>query len=177
MTDIEQDVTEDAPGVHLFAKLGLSIESLAAQVRRSNTLEQQRLSRLPNLISIERASVPGAATTDVIDFGSPQPGRTWIVRLLMAIANPVAANAAVVTWYVGQNVGGNAPGMLPGTMARWQFPSVPGFQTFTSNVIQLLPQQHLLAGLTGIPGGSNISLAAVVNEQLFYAQSTAVAVE
>lgn len=168
---------DDNPLVALFAKFDLSINSLTRQVARANQLEQQRLAALPNYLPIARMSSPGAAVVDFQDFQGPQPGRIWVVRLLAAVAQPLAANAALVTWYVGQNMPGPAAGMMPSTMARWQFPSVPGFQNFTSDVIKVLPGERLIAGLTGIPASSQIALIAAINDQPLYAQSFPVAVE
>jgi hypothetical protein len=169
--------TDTKPILDLFARFDLSINSLAREVKKANQLEQQRLASLPNYIALSRMSSPGAAVTDVKDFDGPQPGRYWVVRLLTAIASPDAANAAKVTWYVGQSMPGPAAGQLPSTMARWQFPSVPSFQSFTSDVIKVFPGERVLAGLTGIPASSNIALSIAVNEQPIWAQKYVAAVE
>jgi hypothetical protein len=168
---------EAPPGFDLFANFHLAITDLTKEIRKANRSEQRRLASLPNYVALSKMSSPGAATTDFQDLGSPQPGRCWIVRLLVAIASPDAANAAKVTWYVGNIMPGPAAGQLPITMARWQFPSVPGFQNFTSDVFKVFPQEHLIAGLTGIPASSNIALTACVNDQPIWAQAGPVAVE
>jgi hypothetical protein len=163
--------------VNLFAKLDVSLGTLGQEIRRSNLMEQQRLANLPVNMPFSRMSSPGAATTDIQDFGGPQPGRQWVVRLLAAVASPLAANAALVTWYVGQNMPGPGTGMPPATMAVWQFASVPGFQNFTADVIKVMPGEHLVAGLTAIPASSNIALKAIINDQPLFAAGAAVAVE
>lgn len=160
----------------VFAKFSLSVDRLATQLERQNSLEQKRLSVLPRNIPMIRRSQPGAGTTDVQAFGGPQPGREWVVRLLAAFASPLAANASVVTWYVGQNMPGAAAGTLPSGMARWQFPSVPGFQNFTSDVIVLRWGEQLVAGLTAVPLNSVIDLTAVVDDQPEFAERFRVAV-
>lgn len=175
--EIEQAVEDDTPGVHLFAKLGLAIESLTTQIQRANQNEQRRLAALPISYPFQQFSQPGAATTDIKDFGGPQPGRVWIVRLFTAFATPVAANAAVVSWYVGQVMSGDAAGQLPINMKRWEFPSLPGEQAFTSNVITIRNGEHLIAGLTGIPASSRITLNVVVNDEPLWAARFAVAPE
>jgi hypothetical protein len=63
---------------------------------------------------------------------------------------------------------GPAAGMLPSTMVVWQFASLPNFQSFTSDVIHINPGEHLIAGITGIPAASVISLGALFNDQLVY---------
>ena len=165
MTDIETDVAEETPGFHLFAKLGVSLESLAGEVKKINDREQRRLAGLPVNYPFQKLSQPGAAVTDIQDFGGPQPGRVWIVRLLSAFASPVAANAASVSWYVGQVMPGDAAGQLPITMKRWEFTSLPAAEKFTSDVLTLRNGEHLIAGLIGIPAASRIALNAVVNDQ------------
>jgi hypothetical protein len=180
MTDSVDDVfdnPEPQPGFDLFAKFGLALGKLTDELVEHRRMEQQRLARLPIYIGLARMSSPGAAVTDLVDFQGPQPGRMWVVRLLTALASPLAANVAVVTWYVGQIMPGPAAGMLPSTMAVWQFPSVPGFQNFTSDVIKVMPGEHLIAGLTAIPAASNIALKAAINDQPLFAQRGAVAVE
>lgn len=163
-------VNEDGPDgkawLDLFGKLSIGINNVATELATVRNKEQARLRHVPVNIPLFQKSVPGAAVTDIKDFGGPQPGREWIVRLLIAVADPPAANASIVTWYVGQNVPGSTAGVLPVTMVRWQFPSVPGFEKFTSDVIRIMPNEHLIAGLTSIPASSNIGLSVVVLDQL-----------
>lgn len=165
------------PLLEMFGKFDISIGNLTQEMRRAYLQEQQRLANLPVNIPFSKMSSPGAATTDIQDFGGPQAGRQWVVRLLVALASPLAANASVVTWYVGQNTPGPAAGMLPATMGVWQFASVPGFQNFTTDVIKVQPGEHLIAGLTGVPANSNIALKIIVNDQPLFGAGSAVAVE
>lgn len=293
MTAPESDVDFlDQDGLNLFAKFKLSIDTLTSAVEK-NTLkairaEQFRLAQLPTYIPLARMSSVGAGTTDVQDFGGPQPGRVWVVRLLAAFGSPLStlspapvynsvsatfgaglANSlalpvsfesitgfsvnfqggaaavsgqiavtnivggslfylvtvpvggkdftvtypnplpstgvapvvnvpamaagpysitiygtysnqspgATVTWYSGQVMPGPAAGQLPSTMARWQFANLPGTQNFTSDVFKVMPGEHLIAGLTGIPINTNNALIAAVNDQPLYAQGFPVAVE
>lgn len=162
----EQD--SDAPfSLKVFADLNLAIGDLSNEVKGFRK-EQARLAAQPNVVTLEQMAQPGAAVTFLQDMGSPQAGRTWIVRMLAAVASPLAANTTVTTWYVGQNITGPGAGMLPATWVRWQLPAIQAggasVQTFTSNVIQVLPNQHLIAGLTSVPAASSIALIAVVNE-------------
>lgn len=165
MTMPEAETPDEGNILNLFAKFNLAINDLTVEMRKAYKQEQNRLNQLPNHYTFSRASIPGAAVTDVIDFNGPQPGRVWIVRLLTAVANPLAANASLVTWYVGQIMPGPAAGMLPSTMVRWQFASVPAFEKFTSDVITVKPGERLIAGLTGIPASTNIALTVSVDDQ------------
>jgi hypothetical protein len=163
----DAEASSDSGLINLFAKFTASVDSLATQVAKANRIEQAKLAHVPNTIPFSRVSQP-SGTFDIQDFGGPQPGREWVVRLLVAVAQPLAANAALVTWYVGQNMPGPAPGMLPASMARWQFSSVPGLQNFTSDVIHIKFGEKLYAGLTGVPASSIIWLTAAINDELLY---------
>jgi hypothetical protein len=168
---------DSGPGIDIdvMAKLNVAIGELTTELKKGARREQRRLAALPINYPFEKFSSPGAATSDVQDFGGPQNGREWIVRALLAVSVPFAANASVVSWYVGQIMPGLAPGQLPSGMLRWQFPSVPNMQTFTSDIIKVRFGEHLIAGLTSVPASSNIGLIAVVNDQPQYAGSPVVA--
>jgi hypothetical protein len=162
--DADASAGRDNALLDLVGKLHIGINSLSKQLERFLT-EQMRLNQQPRNVPLEILSQPGAATFDIKDFGGPQPGREWVVRNLSAVASPLAANAALVTWYVGQVMPGPGNGMLPPTMARWQFASVPAFQAFGGNTITIRNGQHLIAGLTGVPASSSIALVATINDQ------------
>lgn len=167
---VQADAEADSTGkalVDLLGQIHVGITDLTTEVKRQYNAEQKRLTNVPINLPQSRLSTPAGAT-DLQDFGGPTPGREWIVRLLNAFAVPLAANAAVVTWYVGSIVPGPAAGMLPATMGVWQFSSVPGFQVFTSDVIRVRQGEHLIAGLTGVPAASAIALKAIVNDQPLY---------
>lgn len=165
--DVETAGPEPGAWLDLFGKLKVSLDGVASQLAQANRREQEALRHVPVTIDLDRQSNPGAAVTDLQDFGGPQPGREWKVRVLSAVAVPLAANAAVVTWYVGQIMPGPAAGMLPPSMVKWQFASVPNFEDFSS-VITVKNGEHLIAGLTGIPAASVISLGATIDDQILY---------
>lgn len=168
MSDEDED-TLDTPGFHMFAKIGLALETLNANLETQAKNEQRRLAALPINYPFQRISNP-AGVTDIVDFQGPLPGRVWIVRALAAFASPVGTNAAVVSWYIGQNMTGDAPGQLPLNMKRWEFPSLPGQQPFTSNILTVRNGEHLIAGLTSVPASSRIYLNVVVNDEPLWAQ-------
>lgn len=165
--DVETSGPEPGAWLDLFGKLKVSLDSIGTQLAQANRLEQEALKHVPVNIPFSQVAQPGAATTALIDFGGPQNGRQWDVRMLSAIAVPLAANATVVTWYVGQIMPGVAAGMLPATMAVWQFPSVPSFEDF-SHTVTLKSGEHLIAGLTGVPASSVIALKAIVDDSILY---------
>lgn len=149
------------PGFSFMAKLNASITSLTDVLTQARITEQKKLSALPNYVTLERQSNPGTATTDVQDFGMPQAGRMWQVQLLLAFASPLAANAAVVTWMVGQAYPPSNM-VLYGNWARWQFASVPGQKDLSGDKLTVLPGQHLIALLTSIPAASVINLNVAI---------------
>lgn len=83
------DVDEN-PLIKLYAKLNLSIDSLSNKVDKQLRTEQQRLANLPNSITFSRLSQL-QGSTDIQDFGGPQPGRLWSVRLLAAFQSPLTS--------------------------------------------------------------------------------------
>lgn len=161
---MNEETELDNPGFHLFGTLRVSLESVASELKRANDREQQRLSRIPINVPFSRLSNPAGAT-DIIDFQGPQPGREWHIRMLTGYASPVAANAAVVSWYIGQIVTGDAAGQLPITMKRWEFSSLPNAEKFNANVLVVRAGERVIAGLTGVPGSSRIGLTVIVEEQ------------
>lgn len=291
LTDVADDVASDEDsGLQLFANFKLAIQTMTEKLDQQVKLEKRRIAALPNYVPLSKMSVITNATTDIQDFGGPQAGRIWIVRLLVATPSPIsfttsstpnqasntfgaaatgsvslpaggfitgfdinflpaAANvtgivtvtnvsggtmsyeigigtggggtdlpirypaplpaassgvaptvnvpaivggpaysitvygqtvggtSAVATWYVGQVMNGPAAGQLPQTMARWQFTTLPSYQNFTSNVIEVLPNERLVCGLTGLSANANTALTAVVLDQPLYAQRYPVAVE
>jgi hypothetical protein len=75
----------EAPaGFDVFAKFGLTIDSLASEIQQDRRSRQQSLARQP----IYRV-VPGQAVTaggiGKANLGSPTDGREWIVKLLGAV--------------------------------------------------------------------------------------------
>jgi hypothetical protein len=92
------------------------------------------------------------------------------------VSGTLATNATVVTWYVGQIMPGPAPGVLPITLHRWQFASIPGFQTFGNSVISVNQGEHLIAGLTGIAANADIALNASIEDQPAFGAQAAYAI-
>lgn len=150
-----------APLLELFAGFRLEIGSLTTELQRANRLEQRRLAEQPNYIPFSRVS-NNATTTDMIDFGGPQGGRQWNIKVLTGYSSTLATNAAVASWYVGQRVGINT--MVVSDL-RWQFGSFPFNQDFAPGVITVLPNQQLICGLTSIPASSVLFLNAIIDDQ------------
>lgn len=172
MSDLSLDVSADldAPNWHTLigdigAKLHFGLNDASAKLDKLIQIEQARLANLPNYVALPTKASVGATGSDLVNFGGPQAGRRWIVVLLTAVANPIAANAAVVSWYIGTRM---TLATLQVSDIKWQFPSVPAFQTFTSQVLQVLPNQELVAGLSSIPASSNLVLNVTVNDQPLY---------
>src|SRR5215469_7812284 len=97
-TEPEETTDDGGFSLKVFADLSLVLGDVRDQLKRFRT-EQARLAAQPNVVTLEQMAQPGAAATFIQDMGSPQDGRTWIVRMLVAAASPLAANAAITTWY------------------------------------------------------------------------------
>jgi hypothetical protein len=51
------------------------------------------------------------------------------------------------------------------SLIRWQHQSIPSRDEFSGDQIQVLPNEHLLAGLTGIPAApTQIMCIAVIDD-------------
>ena len=288
MTSDDEELRDTSqPGFDIFAKFSLAVDNLANEIRKQNAREQARLAMLPIYIPFSQMALGANGTNQILDFGGPQNGREWIVRLLVATPSPItqypvttvtqtsntftaasagsvsltagayitgfdvnfqapaaavsttvtvtnvsggtmsynvsipttgyalsvrypnadaAASAVVaptvnvpaitggpaysitvygetiqygpaITWYVGQNIGGPAAGQLPQTMARWQVQDIPAYEKFTSDVIRVGPNEHLMAGLTQIASGLSVVCTAIVKDQPIAAASKVVSVE
>lgn len=170
---IDASVGADAEGdtdsafLNLFGKLTASVDSLSATIDKQMRREQWKLANVP--VSIPLVQQTTGAATQIIDFGSPQSGREWVIRLLSAITPSLSTNAAIVTWYIGQNIP-SAAGILQAGMAIWQFNGAPNFQNFTSDVFHVKPSEHLLVGITG--GTAPIVLRANINDEILYNYDT-----
>lgn len=79
---------EDSTGslLSIFADFGVTLGSIRDEVKRASqiALLQARLARQPNPITWSRAVALGAGGVGMVDFGTPQDGRIWTIRQLMA---------------------------------------------------------------------------------------------
>src|SRR5262249_12580896 len=86
-----------------------------------------------------------------------QAGDQWSGIVLDYSRNlTTALGTSQVTWYVGQKMPGPTAGILPPGFIRWQFPSIPGFKDLSGDQVRVQPNQRLVAGVTGLPVGTNI---------------------
>src|ERR1700759_5129210 len=117
--ELDADAEREGGILDLLGKIHLGINDNAVELAKMRQAEQRRLAGLPNYVSFSQANQ--TATTAVIDFGGPQNGRQWELRLLTVFAADRAANAVVTSLYVGQSYSAGA-GLLPITMKRWEAP-------------------------------------------------------
>lgn len=169
--DADADADSQSGLLSVFAKLTASVNSLQSTMDKQFRREQWLLEHVPVTIPVLVQSLSTAAT-EIVDLGGPQPGREWVVRMIGAFTQTLSPNAALVTWYVGQRAPVVAAGILPANWIRWQFPSVPGFQNFTSDVIHIKNGEHLVVGLTGIAGNTPILIRADINDEILYDYDT-----
>lgn len=170
MSDVSADLAVDLGtsdgGVvaDLLGKIHIGINDSIAEQRKANQLEQRRLAGLPNYFTISKVSQ--VAGTDTINFGGPQNGRQWEVALLFAMDSLQIANAAIITWYVGQDMRQGTTALMQITMARWQFPSLPSMKDFGGGQITIQPNEVLIAQIVSAPAGKSIVMNVGINDMI-----------
>lgn len=170
MSDISASVGVDLDASNgglvgdLLAKLHIGINDAVTELKRANRIEQARLADLPNYFTVSKAPDNPAAVTGTLNFGGPQPGRQWRVRLLAGISNDLSTNATKAAWYVGSNVL-TAPGILPATQLRWLSTALPDVQKFNGEII-VNPNEQLILGLTAIPASSSLTFTACIEDMI-----------
>lgn len=155
------DRTDSGFFADMFAGFSLGLSGLTDEVKKLNSHnERQTIAgrrNLPRQIPIVRESV-SATTIDLLEFGDgPQPGRKWEIRILGVYSVRsdtgvyVTMATTVGTWFVGQKAGSLTAAILNPLQIRWQFASVPAFNDYSGDQLQVLPGEKLYLGLTGIP--------------------------
>jgi len=96
--DVGGDAEADGNGafLNLFGKLTASIDSLAATIDKQMKREQWLLSHVPVSIPVTGSTLNGDVTR-IVDFGGPQPGREWVIRLLTANTDAMVTIANILT--------------------------------------------------------------------------------
>lgn len=84
---------------------------------------------------------------------------------------------AEVTWYQGQNPNYANTGVLPQTMARARMHGTPSELTYTSDVIRIIQNEQLYAGIVNGAANGQIILAAKILDQPAFAERFRVATE
>ena len=101
-----------------------------------------------------------AGTPLVLDLATPSQGRYWIIRSLSVsdagAVRTAVAGPAVVDWYIGRMGAAQTPS--PSNW-QWTFAGAPAVQTFTSDPVYLMPQDRLIAVITGATTAGQILLA------------------
>lgn len=170
MSDVSADVSLDIGAgdgglvADLLGKIHLGINDMVAEQKKAARQEQARLAGLPNYTVLTRGSQ--LTGTDLLNFGGPQNGRQWEVCLLFAMDSTLSANAAVLTFYVGQDIRSAPAAFEPPTYARWQFPSLPSQKDFGGGQITIQPNEVLLCQITGAPAGKVIVVNVGINDMV-----------
>lgn len=155
----------------LFGSFGLQLKTVGQQLEGLSSTLQTRLARLPNYQSAE-GQMTNFTGTATIDFGAPQPGRKWILRLWGVFTPGMVANAGVPVLYVGSYL----PASPVLTNARWFYPSSPNVKNWTSDVITVLPNQHLWVQVTSAPAASTIAHIVAFDDQPMSSERASLAV-
>lgn len=146
------DALEGRPGVDLWAKLGVRLESLTAQLERRE-LRREKLYAALHFVQLTAPPVDAAgATVDRPDLLGPRWGWLWdIRRLTLAPADPASPWTGTVYLYNARPAPVNFIDAFtaPGPLTRW----------FPKSALLLNPHERLVlvAGPdftgTAVPGG------------------------
>lgn len=159
MTDVLPEGADSGPFFDLWAKIGLRLESIDRQLAKAAQVEQQRLDDYPrNVPLVGTGTVPASGNVPV-DMGSPQPGRRWDVKLLVSPDAPTGT----IQWYVGTMSSGTSVQPVD-TAMRWRFATSPAVANFGDNQIQVGPNDHLIAWVSGAATGTVVNLVAVIQD-------------
>lgn len=158
---------EVGAGIDLSASFDAAIGRLErVLVTQMQRQEQERLARIPNTIVGEGLLSPGAATTALWNYGTPQMGRRWEVRLWTLDSQPDGSNTSNFLLLVGNPtvpgpVGGPISGFVAGAILtsqmRWRFNAAPNFKDFGGSQISVRAGQYLMVACLGAPANTNVN--------------------
>lgn len=157
-----------------MVKLGLSLDGISAGIsqinRRAERENQQRLEAFPRPLALFS---PPFTAAGFFDFGGPQLGRHWEVRLAGVVGLSTASNVwvvggtpPVVTFYEAKLMTGLALalGILPLGLVKWQFNALPAFDNFSGDQFIIHENQNLIVGVTNIPATTALTCIATIND-------------
>jgi hypothetical protein len=158
-----------------MVKLGLSLDGISAGISTMNKrAERENQLKLAAFPRSEALFSPPFVAAGFYDFGGPQLGRHWEVRLAGVVGIVTPANNAwvvggtppVVTFYEGLLMTGiaMAPGILPAGLVKWQFNALPAFDNFSGDQFIIHENQHLLVGVTTVPATTALTCIATIND-------------
>jgi hypothetical protein len=158
---------EDIPGVLKYIKNvfeRFTAENERQQKEHRYHMRQILKSRQPTYAPINSSVTLDSNGNGIMDFGGPQVGRRWVVRMVAfsdAGSYFTTMGSAKVTLCVGQNVNNN----ITTNMVRWPFGTVPNAQSFGADQMWVVPRDHVLMSVTG--GNSGQSIQGVIHIQDF----------
>lgn len=162
--------------VDFSAKFDAAIGRLATTITTEMMrAEQRRLMLIPNPVAMEGLLTPGAATTALWNFGTPQMGRKWELRLWSLDSQPDGSNtsnflllvgANTVAAQVGQQVTGFPAAAVLTTSMRWRFNQAPNQKDFSGSVITIKAGQNLMVACLGAPALTNVSIAVAFDDMM-----------
>lgn len=157
----EQRPPQPGEGMELLPDFPGSDAEIAEEnrqlVRRGETpANDQRLP--PHLVLFK--TLVYAAGVNVVDLGRPDQGMRWVVRQLSILPGTTITDAGMTGVFAHFYIGALPPvGGVP-ALSDWAWDLAPigatvftASATFTSNILQVQGQQHLVALLTGGTNG------------------------
>lgn len=131
----------------VFARLGVSLENLAAQVKRRQDAEDARAQSLPSDPTIVQALIYPASGNLSMDFGSPPLGFAWQVRAIIiggSHANDVAAGDVYIF-----RQGPNPTDLPTATCVDLELDGLANRAFYSTRQFTVRGQEHVWAVITG----------------------------
>lgn len=132
--------------------------------RYQASLDEFRLKGRQQAQAAQAAYAPQFATGTIpssgnliLDFGGPQQGRRWVVRMVTysdAGSFWNSTSGAKFTVCTGLSMG---TGIVAPQMVRWASAAGPNCTSFSADQMWIIPNDHVLLSVTGGTSGQNIS--------------------
>lgn len=157
------------------AKLDLLTDAINGMVTAQQKLEQRRLQLIPNNVRMSGLINPGALTSGVYDYGGPQQGREWEIRLWSIDSQPDGSNTgnylliagpAIPGAQIGQFVPGIASANIPTSDLIWRLNAAPGNKDLSPGVGTVKYGQHLMVAVVGAPANTTNVMSTVAFDEV-----------
>lgn len=153
---------DDEGGLQVFAQLAATLGRVAGALE-ANIKNAEILPRIITLTQSDGINSNFA----LVDFGGPNDGYFWHVRLV-TISDSVSwgnsMGAATAQIGIGQEVGGQNTQLLP-NQVRWPFAVLPNAATFSTWHLTVQRSEHLLVQVLGGTNGQGVTVTAVIEQR------------
>ena len=161
---MEPDTQEHGFGASILAGLSVSIDTLAAQTRRRNDLDERRAQAIPrDFVQPMQVTIDASGDTALVDLGSPSLGRIWQVRHI-AVGGTTVTGTAAGALYVFRMGQRPSPTELPMSTAVDVAASLPSFAFYGTHQFMVNQGEHLWGAFVGCTASKQYSLTLTVED-------------